>query len=143
MERDNPAPGLRGGVVVVARGVGSGRGGIRWSPLVRSELGDVLPVARSVDVDADGVHREAVEDCHRDGGVAEVAAPVAEVDVGRDGGRHSPVPAVDEVEQRVRRRGLRVALLHLPESHVVNDEELWARPRLEAPRVRPVGEAGV
>lgn len=44
-------------------------------------LGNVLAIAGSVDVDADGEHRETVEDGHRDGGVAEVPTPVAEGDV--------------------------------------------------------------
>jgi hypothetical protein len=47
---------------------------------------DVLPEARAGDVDADGVHREAVEDRGGQGGVAEVAAPLAERDVRGDRG---------------------------------------------------------
>ena len=38
----------------------------------------MLAVARAIDVDADGVHGEAVEDGGGDDGVAEIAAPVAE-----------------------------------------------------------------
>jgi hypothetical protein len=44
-------------------------------------LRDVLPEARAGDVDADGVHGETVEDRGGQGGVAEVAAPLAERDV--------------------------------------------------------------
>src|ERR1700683_2556778 len=43
--------------------------------------GDVLSVAGPVDLDADGVHREAVEDGRGEGGVAEKASPVAERDI--------------------------------------------------------------
>jgi hypothetical protein len=46
----------------------------------------VLPVARAGDVDADGVHREAVEDRSGQGGVAEVAAPLGpKIGVGKLG----------------------------------------------------------
>jgi hypothetical protein len=51
---------------------GSGRG----LALGSASLGDVLAPARSGDVDADGVHGEAVEDRGGQAGVAEVAAPV-------------------------------------------------------------------
>jgi hypothetical protein len=44
-------------------------------------LGDVLAVARTIDVDADRVHGESVEDRGGEGGVAEEATPVAERDV--------------------------------------------------------------
>jgi hypothetical protein len=48
---------------------------------VSASLGDVLAPARPGDVDADGVHRKAIEDRGGQGGVAEVAAPVAECDI--------------------------------------------------------------
>lgn len=105
--------------------------------------GDLLAIAGAVDVDADGSHGEAVEDGGGDGSVAEVAAPGAQLDVGGDGRRSVGVPAVDEVEERVRRGGLVVALLDLAEADVVDDQEFGCGPPLEAARVGAVGEAGV
>lgn len=43
----------------------------------RLAVGEVLAVARAVDVEADGGHGEPVEDGGGDGGVAEVLAPLA------------------------------------------------------------------
>ena len=60
-------------------------------------LCDVLSVAGPVDVDANGVHRETVEDRGGEGGIAEKASPVAESDVGGDRGGDLAVTAVDEV----------------------------------------------
>jgi hypothetical protein len=108
--------------------------------LLGAQVGDVLPVAGPVDVDAQGVHRQPIEDGHGDGGVAEVAPPVAQGDVGRHGGGDAAVPSVDQVEERMGGRGLVVALLDLAEADVVDDEQLGARPRLEAPGVGVVGE---
>src|SRR5271170_1373568 len=54
---------------------------------------DVLAVAGAVDVDADGMHGEAVEDAGGDGGVTEVAPPFTQVDIGSDGGGKLSVPA--------------------------------------------------
>lgn len=51
--------------------------------------------------------------------------------------------AVDQVEKRVGGGRLVVALLHLAEADVVDDEEVGASPALEAAGVRVVGEAGV
>lgn len=91
-----------------------------WSGLgsafVRSAFGDVLPVAGPVDVDADGVHGEAVEYGGGEGGVTEVTSPVAEGDVGCDGGGHVAVATVDDVVERVRGGGLIVTLLDLAEA---------------------------
>lgn len=48
--------------------------------------------------------------------------------------------AVDDVVERVRGRGLVVALLDLPDSDVVDDQQVRTRPRLEAARIGAVGE---
>src|SRR5271156_6198324 len=48
--------------------------------------GDLLSVAGPFDLDADGVHREAVENGRGEGGVAEKASPVAEGDIRGDRG---------------------------------------------------------
>jgi hypothetical protein len=53
------------------------------------------------------------------------------------------VPAVDEVEEGVGGGRLVVALLHLAEANIVDDEQLGAGPRLEPSGVGGVGEAGV
>src|SRR3954471_195180 len=96
----------------------SGRGELRL--VVLGELaaaflgavaGDLLAVAGSVDVDADGVHGEAVEDSGGQGGVAEVAAPAAELDIRRDRCRGLGVTPVDQIEERVRGGRLVLALL--------------------------------
>lgn len=108
-----------------------------------ASLGDVLAPARTVDVDADGVHREAVKDRGGQGGVAEIAPPVAQRDVRGDRGGDSVVPTVDEVVQGVGSGWLVRALLDLAETNVVNDEELGASPALEPARVGAIGEAGV
>ena len=128
---------------VTGRGSLVGRLGLGGGVLVGAQVGDVLAVAGAVDVDADGVHGEPVEDGDGDGGVAEVAPPVAESDVGGDGGGDAAVPAVDEVEEGVGGGGLVVALLDLAEANVVDDEQVGAGPGLEAPGVGVVGEAGV
>lgn len=106
-------------------------------------LGDVLAVARTVDVDADRVHGEAVEDRGGKGSVAEKAAPVAKRDVRGDGGGDAGVPPIDEVVEGVRSGRLIAALLDLAEADVVNDQELGADPGLEAAGVGAIGEAGV
>jgi hypothetical protein len=111
--------------------------------LLCSLLGNVLTVAGTVNVDADGEHREAIEDSHRDGVVAEVVAPFAELDVRGDGGSDLAMPAVDQVEEGVGGGGLVVALFDLSEADVIDDEQLGLRPRLEASGVGSVGEASV
>lgn len=103
----------------------------------------MLAITGAVDVDADGEHREAIEDGHRDGGVAEVASPVAESDVGGYGSRRLAVPAVDQVEEGVSGSGLVLALLDLSETDIVDDQKLGPCPGLEASWVRAVSEAGV
>jgi hypothetical protein len=74
------------------------------------------------DVDADGVQREAVEDRSGQGGVAEVAAPLAERDVRGDRGGDLAVPTVDQVVERVGGGWLVTAALDLAEADVVNHE---------------------
>src|SRR6266702_384922 len=61
----------------------------------------MLSVARPVDVDADGMHREAIEDSCRQGGIAEEAPPFAQEDVGGDGGGSVAMPAVGEAGMQV------------------------------------------
>ena len=53
------------------------------------------------------------------------------------------MPPVEQVEERVGGGRLVVALLHLAESDVIDDEQLGAGPGLEPARVGVVGEAGV
>ena len=53
------------------------------------------------------------------------------------------MPAIDEVVEGVGGGRLVGALLDLAEADVVDDEEFWARPALEATRVGSVGEPGV
>ena len=92
----------------------------------------MLAVAGAVDVDADGVHGETVEDGGGDGGVAEVASPFAKIDIGGNGGRELAMPAVDEVEEGVRGGGLVVALADLAETDIVDDQQIGTCPGLEA-----------
>ena len=120
-------------------GPGSGRRRARGS----AGLGHVLAPARAGDVDADGVHRKAVEDRRGQGGVAEVAPPIAERDVRGDRGGHVPVPAIEQVVQGVRGGGFIGPLLDLAQAHVVDDQERRARPALEAAGVGTIGEAGM
>ena len=122
---------------------GGGRCALGGGALGGARVGDVLAVAGAVDVDADGVHRESVEDGHRDGGVAEVAPPVAESDIGGHRGRDTAMPAIDEVEEHVSGGGLVVALLDLAETDIVDHEQLGTRPGLEPSGIGAVGEAGV
>ena len=44
-------------------------------------FGYVLTVAGAIDVDADGVHHEALKDCRSDDGISETAAPIGQLDV--------------------------------------------------------------
>jgi hypothetical protein len=106
-------------------------------------MGDVLAVARPVDVDADGMHGETVEDGGGKCSVAEVAAPLAERDVRGDGGRDLAVAAVDEVVEGVCRGRLVAALLDRAEADVVDDEEVGSGPPLEATWVGAVSEASM
>ncbi len=127
---------LDGGVRAPVRGAGLGSSAGTLG-------GDVLSVAGAVDVDADGMHGEAVEDGSGDGGVAEVAAPLAQIDVGGDGRGEPSVSSVDEVEEGVRRGGLVVVLADLAEADVVDDQQVGASPGLESHRIGVVCKSGV
>ena len=94
--------------------------GIRGRAPDGAGLGDVLAPARAGDGDADGVHGKAIADRRGQGGVAEVAAPVAERDVRGDRGGDVAVSTIDEVVQGVRGGGLVGALLDLAEADVVD-----------------------
>lgn len=118
-------------------------GSERSSAVGGPALGDVLAVARAVDVDADRVHGEAVEDRGGEGSIAEEAAPVAERDVRGDGGGDACVSPVDEVVEGVRRGRFIAALLDLAKANVVDDQEIGAGPGLETAGVGAIGEAGV
>src|ERR1700759_5780544 len=52
-------------------------------------VGDMLAIARAIDVDPERMHGESVEDGGGEGGVAEVLAPVGARDVGRQSGRNA------------------------------------------------------
>jgi len=106
-------------------------------------VGNVLAVARAIDVDPERVHGEPVEDGGGERGVAEVLAPVAELDVGRHRGRGATVPAIDQVVEGVGGGRLVAVFLDLAKAYVVNDQERRARPALEATSVGAIGEAGV
>lgn len=131
--------GLRVGLGVVARLVVREGHATLLGALPR----EVLAIAGAVDVEADGTHGEAIQDGDGQGGIAQVAPPGAQLDVGGKGGGGAPVPAVDEVEEGVCRRWLIVALLDLAESDVINEQKFDRSPALEALRVGAVGEAGV
>jgi hypothetical protein len=105
--------------------------------------GNTLAVARTIDVDADGVHCDAVEDSGGERSVAEVSAPVTERDVGGDGGREFLVSTIDQVVESVRSGRFVRALLHLAQSDIINDEQLRPGPALDAPRVGAIGQACV
>ena len=83
----------------------------------------MLAIARSVDVDADGVHGEPIENGSGDGRVAEVAPPLTQIDIGSDRRREFAVPAIDEVEESMGGGGLVVALAYLSQADVVDDQE--------------------
>ena len=68
---------------------------------------------RAVDVDADRVHGESVEDRGGEGGIAEEAAPVADPDVRGDGGGDTTVPSIHEVVESMNGGRLIATLLDL------------------------------
>ncbi len=103
----------------------------------------VLAIAGAVDVDPDGLHGKPVEDSGSHGGVAEVAAPIAELDVGGNGGTAVAVTLVDEVVQGMSSGGLIGAFAHLSDPDVINDKELWFGPSLEPLGIGLIGEARV
>src|SRR5262245_63528740 len=76
-------------------------------------VGDVLTIARAIDVDPQRVHGEAVEDGGGEGGIAEVTPPVAERDIGAHGGRGATVPTIDQIVEGVGGRGLVTVFLDL------------------------------
>jgi len=119
-------------------GVGRLRGG-----LAGAQAGEVLTVAGAVDVEADGGHGEAVEDGGGDGGVTEVLAPGAELDVGGDGGGAELMSAIDQIPEHVG-GGRGVAMgRDLAEADVVEDDKLVTGPAAHAGLVGAVGEARV
>src|ERR1019366_6894978 len=141
-----PSPG-RSAVLAERGGPGAGVSRsrrVRGGGLAGALRGNVLAVARSIDVDADGGHGPPIENGGGGGGgVAEVAAPLTQVDIGSDRSRELAVPAIDEVEEGMGGGGLIVALAYLAQADVVDDQEIGARPGLESSRVGAVGESGV
>jgi hypothetical protein len=103
----------------------------------------MLAVARAVDVDADRVHGETVEDRGGEGSVTEKATPVAERDVRGDRSGDTGVSPIDEVVEGVSSGRFIAALLDLAEADVVNDQEIGTSPGLEAAGVGAIGKAGV
>lgn len=108
-----------------------------------SIFGDVLAVARALDVQPNGVHDEPVENRGGDGGIAEVVAPFAEGDIGGNGGCAAGVPLVDEIEEGVRRGGLAVVFFDVANTDVVDDKQRRTDPAAQALGVGGVGESGV
>src|ERR1019366_7568526 len=116
-----PSPG-RSAVLAERGGPGAGVSRsrrVRGGRLAGALRGNVLAVARSIDVDADGVHGQPIENGGGDGGVAEGAAPLTQVDIGSDRNREPAVPAIDEVEEGMGGGGLIVALAYLAQADVV------------------------
>lgn len=103
----------------------------------------MLTVAGSIDIDADGVHGQAIEDGGRERGVAKKASPIAESDVRRDSRGSAAVTAIDEIIECVRGRGLVVTLFDLTKTDIIDDEQSRTGPGLESTRVRAIGKAGV
>ena len=119
------------------------RGVVDNAPVLGALLGQMVAVARAVDVDADGGHGKPVEDRGSQGRVAQVLAPLAELDIRGDRGGGVFVPAVEQVEEDVRGGGLVVAAAKLAEADIVNDEPFRARPAAHPGFVGLIGEAGV
>lgn len=103
----------------------------------------MLPVAGAVDIEAYGVHGDAVEDGNGERGVAEIAPPCAQLDVRAKRSGGVTVALVDEVEERVSGGGLVFALFDLAEPHVIDDKQIWGRPALEPDAIGGIGKAGV
>ena len=104
----------------------SGYGSV-LSDALGADLRHLLSIARTIDLDADSMHDQSIEDRRGERGVSEVASPVAQFDVRGDGGRAMGMPAVDEVVEGMGRRGLVIALLELSQADIVDDEEACAR----------------
>lgn len=105
--------------------------------------GEVLSVAGAVDIDANGVHGKAVEDRRGERGVSQKASPVAEGNIRGDRRGDLAVTAIDEIVERVSGGRLVAALLDLPQTDVIDDEQGWVCPGLEPSCVRAVGESCV
>lgn len=103
----------------------------------------MLAVAWAVDVDADGVGGEAVEDGGGERGVAEVLAPGGELQVGGDGRRSVHVAAVEQGKEHMGRGRLVAAALELAEADVIDNQELGTAPGAHAPLIGAVGEARI
>ena len=124
------------------------RGIVDNAPVLGALLGQVVAVARAIDIDADRGHGEAIEDSRGQGRVAQVLAPFAKLDIRSERGGGVFVPAVEQVEEDVGRGGLVVAAAQLPEPDVINDEPLSARPAahpgfvglIREPRIKVVNQ---
>ena len=88
----------------------------------------MLSVARAVDVEADGMHRETIKDSSGKRRITEVLAPVAQGDVGGDGGGSVAMPAVDEIVEGVSSGRFVAAFFDLAEANVIDDEERRSSP---------------
>jgi len=102
-----------------------------------------LAIAWSINVDPDGLHGEPVENGGSDGCVAEIPAPLAELDVRGYGSAAVAVTLVDEVVESVGSGGLVGTLSDLSDPDIVNDEQFWFGPSLETLWIGLVGEASV
>lgn len=111
--------------------------------VLRALLGQVVAIARAVDVDANRGHGEPVEDRRGQGRVAQVLAPLTEPDIRGERGGGLFVAAIEEVEEHVRRGGLVVAAAQLAEADVVDDEPFSARPAAKSGFVGLIREPGV
>ncbi len=102
-----------------------------------------LAIAGAVDVDANRLHGKPVEDSGSDGSVAEVAAPIAELDVRGNGGTSVAVTLVDEVVEGMGSSGLIGTFADLSDPDVINDKELGFGPSLEPLGIGLIGKARV
>src|SRR4249920_3447780 len=119
------------------------RGVVDNSVILGAPSGEFVAVARAVDVDADRGHGEPVEDGRRQGRVAEVLAPLAELDIGGEGGGRMLVPAVEQVEEHVRGGGFVIAAAQLAKPDVVDDQPFRAGPFAEPGVVGLIGQARI
>ena len=105
--------------------------------------GEFVAVARAVDVDADRGHGEPVEDSGGQGRITEVLAPLAELDIRREGGWRVLMTAIKQVEEHVRGGGFVVAAAELTEPDIVNDQPFRTRPFSEPGVVGLIGETRI
>lgn len=118
--------------------------GRQWEAVLLSALSSqVLTVAETVDVDAEGVHGEPVQDGRGERGVAQVVPPGTELDIGTERGRRLLVTPVEQIEQRVGGGGLVGSLFDLPEADIIDDEQPGTAPGSQPPLVAAVGESRV